>query len=157
MPATILKGDIFGAADLRAYAHGCNCAGTMDAGIAVAFKKKWPRMFEDYAKRCADGRFKLGDVLVWTEGDETVYNLAIQEHWKKKATMAALSRAVRKMLELADAAGVKRIGLPRIGAGLGGLDWPRVKSVLSQIGSETSIELVVFEQFIRDAKIPAEG
>ena len=122
MPATILKGDIFGASDLRAYAHGCNCAGTMDAGIAVAFKKKWPRMFEDYAKRCADGRFNLGDVLVWTEGDETVYNLAIQEHWKKKATMAALSRAVRKMLELAEAAGVKRIGLPRIGAGLGGAD-----------------------------------
>jgi O-acetyl-ADP-ribose deacetylase (regulator of RNase III) len=149
MPTTLVKGDIFHTPGLRAYAHGCNCAGAMDAGVAVAFKKRWPRMFEEYAARCADGRFHLGDVFVWSEGDEVVYNLAIQEHWKKKAKMAALARALRKAVALAQVAGVERIGLPRLGSGLGGLDWPRVKSTLAEIGGETPVTLIVFEQFIR--------
>ena len=148
MPAEFLKGDIF-ASDLRAFAQGVNCAGAMDAGIAVAFKKKWPRMFEEYRTRCEDGRLKLGDVFAWTEGNVTVYNLVIQEHWKKKATMAGLTRALKKTVELATHAGIDRLGLPRIGTGLGGLEWPRVKSVVEELGGETPLTFVVFEQFIR--------
>lgn len=149
MPTTFLKGDIFHTAGLRAYAHGCNCAGAMDSGVAVAFKKRWPRMFEEYQLRCADGRFHLGDVFVWNEGDEVVYNLAIQEHWKARSKVAALSKALRKVVQLAEQAGVERVGLPRIGAGLGGLDWPRVKKILTEVGDETKVTLLVFEQFIR--------
>lgn len=148
MPAEFIKGDIF-TADLRAFAQGVNCAGAMDAGIAVAFKKKWPRMFEEYRARCEDGRLTLGDVFAWGEGDVTVYNLAIQEHWRKKATMAGLTRALKKTIELATHAGVDRLGVPRIGTGLGGLEWPRVKSVLEELGKETPLTFVVFEQFIR--------
>jgi O-acetyl-ADP-ribose deacetylase (regulator of RNase III) len=146
MPTTFVKGDLFHTDGIRAYAHGCNCAGAMDAGVAIAFKKRWPRMFDDYAARCADRRFHLGDVFVWSEGDEVVYNLAIQEHWKKKAKLAALTRALRKTVELAKVAG---LGIPRLGTGLGGLDWPRVKKVLGEIGAETTVSLVVFEQFVR--------
>jgi O-acetyl-ADP-ribose deacetylase (regulator of RNase III) len=149
MPTTFTKGDLFNTEGIRAYAHGCNCAGTMDAGVAVAFKKRWPRMFEEYAARCADGRFHLGDVFVWNDGSVVVYNLATQEHWKKKAKLPALAKALRKSVELAAHAGVERIGLPRIGAGLGGLEWPRVKSVLGVVGGETPVTLVVFEQFVR--------
>jgi O-acetyl-ADP-ribose deacetylase (regulator of RNase III) len=149
MPTTFVKGDLFNTAGLRAYAHGCNCAGAMDSGVAVAFKKRWPRMFEEYHMRCADKRFHLGDVFVWNEGDEVVYNLAIQEHWKERSKLAALAKALRKMVQLADHAGVERVGLPRIGAGLGGLDWHRVKSVLEEVGAETAVTLIVFEQFIR--------
>ncbi len=148
MPAEFIKGDIF-AAGLRAYAQGCNCAGTMDAGIGVAFKKRFPAMFEEYQARCADGRFRLGDVFVWSDGESTVFNLGIQEHWKKKATLAGLTRALKKTVELAVNSGVDRIGVPRIGTGLGGLEWPRVRSVLTDVGKETPLTFVVFEQFIR--------
>ena len=53
------------------------------------------------------------------------------------------------MTTLATNAGIERIGLPRIGAGLGGLDWMRVKRVLSEVGAETKVSLEVFEQFVR--------
>jgi O-acetyl-ADP-ribose deacetylase (regulator of RNase III) len=149
MPATLTKGDLFETPGLRAFAHGCNCAGSMDAGVAIAFKKRWPAMFDEYKARCEDGRLHLGDVLLWTDGDVTVYCLAIQEHWKKKAKLPALARALRKMVELAQNAGIERVGLPRVGAGLGGLDWQRAKSLLREIGGETTVELVVFEQFVR--------
>jgi len=124
----------------------------MDTGVGVAFKKRWPRMAAEFEVLCADKRFHLGDVFVWAEGDISVYNLGVQENWKAHAKIAALARAVRRMVELASHAGVKRIGLHRIGTGLGGLEWPRVKDVLTQIGGETPVELVVFEQFIRAGK-----
>ena len=125
----------------------------MDAGVAVAFKKRWPRMFEEYAARCADGRFHLGDVFVWSEGDVVVYNLAIQEHWKKKAKLAgAHEGAPRRPSSSPRTRASSASALPRIGAGLGGLDWPRVKSVLDEVGAETTVTLVVFEQFVRAPK-----
>lgn len=149
MPTTFVKGDLFQTEGIRAFAHGCNCAGAMDSGVAVAFKKRWPRMFEEYAARCADGRFHLGDVIVWNEDDAVVYTMAIQEHWKQRAKLAALARALRRTVALAENAGVERIGLPRIGSGLGGLDWGRVRGILDEVGAETKVTLVVFEQFIR--------
>lgn len=44
-------GDLFAQPDLRALAHGCNCAGAMGKGIAVPFKQRWPRMYEEYRAR----------------------------------------------------------------------------------------------------------
>jgi O-acetyl-ADP-ribose deacetylase (regulator of RNase III) len=149
MPLELVKGDLFATDGLRAYAHGCNCAGGMGAGIAIEFKRRWPRMFDEYAARCTDGRFGLGDVFAWSEGDATVYNLGTQLHWRKKAQLSALAKALRKMVEMAPLAGIARIGLPRIGAGLGGLDWTRVLRVLEEIGAETAVTLTVFEQFVR--------
>jgi O-acetyl-ADP-ribose deacetylase (regulator of RNase III) len=149
MPTLFTKGDLFNEPGISAFAHGCDCAGGMSAGVAAAFKKRWPRMFEEYALRCKDGRFRLGDVFVWNEGSETVYNLAIQEHWKTKAKYPALVSALEKMLPIAEAAGIERIALPRIGAGLGGLDFPRVKRILTDVGADSKVTLVVFDQYIR--------
>lgn len=156
MPVIFTKGDLFATEGLTAYAHGCNCAGAMGAGIAIEFRKRWPRMYEEYAVRCADKRFQLGDVFVWSEEGATIYNLGTQAHWRKKAQIPALARALRTMTTLATNAGIERIGLPRIGAGLGGLDWVRVKRVLAEVGAETKVSLEVFEQFIRARPAAAE-
>jgi O-acetyl-ADP-ribose deacetylase (regulator of RNase III) len=157
MPVVFTKGDIFATEGVTSYAHGCNCAGAMGAGIAIEFKRRWPAMFEEYAARCADGRFGLGDVFVWTEGPTTVFNLGTQAHWRKKAQLPALAMALRKMTELATHAGIERVGLPRIGAGLGGLDWMRVKRVMTEVGAETKVTLMVFEQFVRAKQADAVG
>jgi O-acetyl-ADP-ribose deacetylase (regulator of RNase III) len=151
MPVIFTKGDIFHIDGLRAYAHGCDCAGGMDAGVSVAFKKKWPRMFDEYRVLCEARRFGLGDVFAWSEGDEVVYTLGIQQQAAKKPKMSALTKSLKTMADLAQKAGIDRVGLPRIGAAKGGLDWPRVKKILSEVGQETTVTFVVFEQFIRSA------
>jgi O-acetyl-ADP-ribose deacetylase (regulator of RNase III) len=156
MPVVFTKGDIFAAEGIAAYAHGCNCAGGMGAGIAIEFKRRWPAMFDEYAARCADGRFGLGDVFGWSDGAVTIYDLGIQAHWRKKAQLPALALSLRKMVELATNTGIERVGLPRIGSGLGGLDWVRVKRVMTEVGAETKVTLTVFEQFVR-AKPAATG
>jgi O-acetyl-ADP-ribose deacetylase (regulator of RNase III) len=147
MPTTFLRGDLFGARDLDAIAHGCNCAGAMGKGIAVEFRERFPGMYTEYKQRCADGKFNLGDVFMWTDGHTIVFNLGTQRTWRTKADSEAVRTALQTMVRLAEDAGIVRVGLPRIGAGLGGLVWDDVRSMLARIGDETTVELVVFEEF----------
>jgi O-acetyl-ADP-ribose deacetylase (regulator of RNase III) len=147
MPTTFVKGDLFGARGLDALAHGCNCAGAMGKGIAVEFRKRFPEMYAEYKARCALEQFNVGDVFMWTEGNVVVFNLGTQKTWRTKADLTAVKTALQAMVLLAEQAGIRRIGLPRIGAGLGGLAWQDVRSELAAIGDSTPVELVVFEEY----------
>jgi O-acetyl-ADP-ribose deacetylase (regulator of RNase III) len=152
MPTTFVKGDLFedskSVRPPRALAFAADCSGAMDKGIAVAFKKRWPALAHAYEARAAGGKMQLGDVFAWREGDDVVYVLGIQRG-DKKPKVSTLTRALEAMVAHATRDGVSRIGLPRIGAGKGGIDRVRVKRVLTEIGEKTPVALVVFEQFVR--------
>ncbi len=136
-------GDLFAQPDLTALAHGCNCAGAMGKGIAVPFKQRWPRMYAEYRARCAARRFRVGDVFVWQEGGMTVFNLGTEEHWRTGARIEHIERAVAAMAREAATLGVTRVGMPRIGAGLGGLSWADVRAALERATEGTGLTLVV--------------
>jgi O-acetyl-ADP-ribose deacetylase (regulator of RNase III) len=149
MPATFAKGDLFSTEGLRAYALGSNARGTMDHGVAVAFKKRWPKLAAELSARAASGGLALGDAVTFSEGAETVYALILQEDEAKKAKLASLTRAVNRLVETAAQSGITQVGLFRPGTGKAGLEWPRVKRILQEIGERTAVMLVVFEQFVR--------
>lgn len=136
-------GDLFAQPDLTALAHGCNCAGAMGKGIAVPFKQRWPAMYAEYKARCTDKRFRVGDVFVWQEGGMTVFNLGTEEHWRTGARLEHIERAVAAMAREAATLGVTRVGMPRIGAGLGGLAWADVRAALERATEGTGLTLVV--------------
>jgi O-acetyl-ADP-ribose deacetylase (regulator of RNase III) len=104
-------------------------------------------MYAEYKKRCTRGEFNLGEVFAWTQGELTVFNLGTQKTWRTKADLSAIRTAATTMIQIAEHKGLRRIGMPRIGAGLGGLAWQDVRSVLSDLGTSTSVEIVVFEEF----------
>ncbi len=149
MPANFVKGDLFGTEGLRAYALGSNARGTMDRGVAVAFKKRWPKLATELGTRAANRGLALGDVVAFSEGDETVYALILQEDEGKKAKLASLTKAVNRLVELAAQRGIAQVGLFHPGTGKAGLEWPRVKRILQEIGERTEVTLLVFEQFVR--------
>jgi hypothetical protein len=81
--------------------------------------------------------------------------LGTQISWKVSAKLSDVETALRKMINLAElfieTAGKSypyKIGLPKIGAGLGGLPWQSVKDLLIRLGQSTPIELIVFEEYI---------
>jgi O-acetyl-ADP-ribose deacetylase (regulator of RNase III) len=142
MAFTTVTGDLFDLG-LPAVGHGCNCTGAMGAGIAVQFKRRFPAMYEEYRRRCRQGGLRLGDVFVWDrEPDVVVYNLATQPVPRPSATLTAIETAVRAALADAETRGLARLGVPRIGAGLGGLAWPDVAEVLRRAGEDSAVELI---------------
>lgn len=115
----------------------------MGKGIAVEFRRRWPDMYDRYRELCQADQFRPGDVFTCAAPDRTVFNLGTQRTWRTKATLSAVDSAARAMLREADRVGVKAIAMPRIAAGLGGLEWDDVRRVLSE-AAEGDIEIVVY-------------
>lgn len=144
MPVVFINRDLFRDGTPRALAHGCNCAGAMGKGIAKEFKRQWPDMFKEYRERCRAGEFHLGDVFVWEEAGWTIFNLGTQQSWSTKADITAIEKSVCRMLDVARDRSISRIDLPRIGAGLGRVDWEIVRESLERVAASSTIILRVF-------------
>lgn len=122
-------------------AHGVNCAGKMNSGVAKAIRNKWPevyRRFMDHpTAQTPRGRCILGEVDFICIGDEdiVVANCYTQKTYgydnKKYADLVGVIIALQhicQMLDLRiigalDNPNVTAVYIPRIGCGLGGLDW----------------------------------
>ncbi len=153
MPITFVSGDLFdNAHDAQAFAHGCNCQGSMGAGIAKTFRTRYPEMYDEYRKRCkAEPRqFNLGDCWLWKADNQPwVFNLGTQEgYWRARASYEAIEKALRSMKAQADAEGVTRIAMPRIGVGYGGLSWKKVRGIVEAVFGDWDGTLVVYEEFV---------
>lgn len=153
VPMTVewMSGDLFADPSVTAFAHGCNCAGVMGKGIALHFKRRWPAMFEAYRAKCRGGEFRLGDVFVWEEDNEIVYNLATQESWRTSASLVAVEASLAWAIADADRRDLDHVALPRIGAGLGGLPWSRIRSLVLQLAEGSGVRLLVCEEFVAGA------
>ena len=152
---TFISGDLLNHPGLMAIAHGCNCQGVMGAGVAAGVRAKYPGCYKEYRDLCKQRRFKLGDVHAWKDpaSGVVVFNLATQDKPGPTATITALAAALRTLEVKCSARGIKRVGIPRIGAGLGGLVWSVVKAVLEEWGDTGhDVEFLVFEEYV-----PAEN
>ena len=119
------KGDLFAQTDVGAIGHGVNISGSMSGGIAVPFKNKFPDMHQEYVELCSSGDLKLGDVFVYHDDStgKTVFNIASQQMPGADASLEAVETGLRKSLELALSLGIDSLAIPRIGCGIGGLNW----------------------------------
>lgn len=152
MAIEYVTGDLFANRfGAEAFAHGCNCEGSMSAGIATGFKQRYPEMFAEYRRRCkaAPPEFVLGSVFAWKEpGKPTVFNLGTQERgWHGRATYLAVEQALTVTRALLEADGIGSLAVPRIGAGFGGLSWKKVKAILERVFADWPGTLVVYEEF----------
>ena len=128
--------------------HGCNCFCTMGAGIAKGIKAAFPQAYEaDLATQRGD-RAKLG-TCTSAEIDQNgtpliVVNAYTQFDWRgggSKVDYNAMRSCMRWIKE--HHAG-KRIGLPKIGAGLAGGDWPRIVTIIEEELAEENVTVVEF-------------
>lgn len=148
MVTYIHEGDIFGIEGIFNFAHGCNCAGVMGKGIALQFKIKYPQMYIEYKKRCKENSFLLGDIFVYKHENGIVFNLATQNTWRTKADISAIEIALNKMLLYSSINNINKISLPKIGAGLGGLNWEDVKNIIEKVSKDyPQIHLFIIENY----------
>ncbi len=153
MPIQYVSGDLFlNAHSAQAFAHGCNCQGSMGAGIAKTFKERYPQMFAAYRQRCKANprQFNLGDAFLWKEeGKPWVFNLGTQEtYWHARASYEAIEEALLKMRTLAEEEAIQRIAIPQIGTGYGGLSWKKVRAIVEQVFGNWEGHLIVYEAFL---------
>jgi len=138
-----MSGDLF-SSTADGMAHGANGLGVMGAGIAPRFKKLYPDMYAAYNAEGTAGRLHGGDVFVWKAPGITIFNVISQGILGPNAKLSFVEAGIRKALAVADADGVRTIALPRIGCGIGGLDWADVEPLLEGLAGESICDLEVW-------------
>ncbi len=161
MPIRFVSGDLFdNEHDARAFAHGCNCQGSMGAGVAKTIRARYPTMYEEYRSRCkAEPRqFNLGDCWLWKADDQPwLFNLGTQEgYWRSRASYEAIETALKEMRRQADAEGIASIAMPRIGVGYGGLSWKKVRAIIEAVFKDWHGTLVVYEEYVAAESVAGE-
>ena len=133
-----LIGDMF-TSQMHTIVNTVNCVGVMGKGIAQIFKKEYPTMFTDYAKRCERGEVKLGAPYLYTDlGGTSIVNFPTKGHWRAATRLSDVEAGLNYFVAHYQAWGIMSVAFPPLGCGNGGLEWstvgPLMYSKLKGIG-----------------------
>lgn len=143
MPYREVQGDLF-EGGYPAIGHGVNLAGLMGAGIAKVFREEYPDMYTVYRTKCLERTLHLGGFMPWEEDGTVIFNLATQTNPGPDASLAAVVSAVEGALAACFSYyDVPELAVPRLGCGIGGLQWENVQYVLRELGEASPVTLTV--------------
>lgn len=131
-------------ADIRV--NTVNCVGVMGAGVALAFKTRFPEMFKEYKRACEAGEIRPGKLHVWKSltGD-WIINFPTKRHWRDKSRYKDIEDGLVALHDYLKDKGRIRIVLPALGCGHGGLDWGKVSVLIEERLKDLEAEIIVFE------------
>ena len=146
-------GDICEAPE-RVVIQGCNAQGVMGSGVAKALRNKYPEVYIEYMTDYRRGLFKPGYVvhtkLSPPHNNKWVCSIISQERYgtdgKKYARYSSLVKGVEAVRKFVFQTGMTGIATPKIGCGLGGLDWEIVSELLDENFTEYGIAVTVYTQ-----------
>lgn len=136
--------------------HGCNAQAVMGSGVAKALYEKWPIVKDRYLSWCGymPPKNRLSKYSwVKVNDDQTVINLVTQEYFGKDGQKYAryisifeglndllaywgymhYQARIRNLAQKMNDIGPCEIAVPKIGCGLGGLDWNFVEQILFEL------------------------
>ena len=133
-------GDMF-AEDVEALVNSVNCVGVMGRGIALQFKNVFPKNFKAYAEACDQDEVQPGRMLVFETGQmigapRYIINFPTKRHWRGKSRMEDIESGLHALAQEISQRNIRSIALPPLGSGLGGLEWPQVKSRIEAVLQE---------------------
>ena len=142
-------GDMF-TEDVEALVNSVNCVGVMGRGIALQFKNLFPENFKAYAEACKREEVQPGRMFVYDSGKMTnpryIINFPTKRHWRGKSRMEDIESGLRALAQVIAERNIRSIALPPLGSGLGGLDWPMVRSrIETALQDIDDLRVVVFE------------
>ena len=127
-----VQGDIFEApADIRV--NTVNCVGVMGAGVALAFKQRYPEMFRDYQRDCRNGHVRPGTMHVWKSlSGDWIINFPTKRDWREPSRYEDIDAGLDDLRGYLNWVGPVTVALPALGCGHGGLDWKRVSGMIRE-------------------------
>jgi O-acetyl-ADP-ribose deacetylase (regulator of RNase III) len=144
-----VTGDFFDyAADIRV--NTVNCVGVMGAGVALQFKNRFPKMYEEYVRTCEQGSVKPGHPHVWRDsnffdGTLTIVNFPTKDHWRNPSEYDYIEKGLSWLRTFLDQYPSSTVTLPALGCGHGGLDWGIVSEMIIKHLDSIKATVLVFE------------
>lgn len=120
--------------DANYFVNPVNVVGTSGKGLALEFKRRYPQAERIYQAVCKSGKFGIGDILqVPTDDNKFILFFPTKQHWKDPSEYNYIARGLDSLrYHCQDIPKNSIIAVPKLGCGLGGLEWNKVHSLILQ-------------------------
>jgi O-acetyl-ADP-ribose deacetylase (regulator of RNase III) len=133
--------------------HGVAPNDHFEHGLALALREKWPQMVKDYRHYANQTHPKPGEIWAWGGFGVRIVNLLTQEgsfdHGGKPghASLANVRHCLKRLRHWIETEKVSSLSLPKLGTGVGGLDWGQVRPIVEEYLGELSIPVFVYTTY----------
>ncbi|XP_068141896.1 ADP-ribose glycohydrolase OARD1 [Drosophila tropicalis] len=134
-----VTGDLFSAGNEYSMCHCVASDLRMGKGIAIRFRNKFGQLGV-----LQQQNVQPGGVAIIKDGQRFIYNLVTKQCSWGKPTYQFMHSSLTAMRQHMIDHQVKKLALPRIGCGLDGLSWSKIKDMLCELFQQDDIELIVY-------------
>ena len=128
-------------AQTDALVNAVNTQGVMGKGIALLFKERFPKMFDDYRTACAAGEVQPGRMHVFDRGNafqpRFIINFPTKRDWRSPSRLEDVESGLIALVDEIRRRHIRSVALPALGCGNGGLEWqtilPRITAAFEKI------------------------
>jgi len=130
------NGDIF-QSNCTAIVNAVNCIGVMGAGLALAFKRRYPAMNKDYIAVCQRCELRPGTMHVWGNPEPNpslnqprfIINFPTKDDLSP-SKIEYIVDGLEALKKVVIEKNIDSIAIPALGSGLGGLNYKDVRPLL---------------------------
>ena len=142
---TFVKGDIF-QSPAQVLTNTVNCVGVMGKGVALEFKNRFPRLYNDYQQKCDKGQVVPGKPYLWEDDSVQILNFPTKRHWRDNSLLQDIEDGLKDIALSYERLGIQSIAMPALGCGLGGLKWSEVQPLIEKhLGGIPDLDVYVYE------------
>lgn len=135
-----IEGDLFTADEDFALGHCISADCKMGAGIAVTFKNQFPQMKLWLLQQ----KPKTKTAIIYKANDRPIINLITKDKYWQKPTYESFTASIEDMKSQMTSLGIKKLAIPKIGAGIDRLDWGVNRDIIYDAFKDTDIEIRVY-------------
>ena len=102
-------GDIF-SSEMKTLVNTVNCVGVMGKGIALEFKKRYPKMYREYMAMCENGHIRPGKPYYYEDAEgNSVLNFPTKDHWRSPSKLSYIIDGLQWFRDNYDKLGITSI------------------------------------------------
>jgi O-acetyl-ADP-ribose deacetylase (regulator of RNase III) len=127
----------------------------LGTGLALKISKRWPDAQKQFKKFTFNNRFEGGDLFVarQQEGHPGIIYIATQPDMYH-AVLPFLNKGLKNLLAFCERDKVESVSVPKMGAGLGKLDWEtEVKPLMVKHLLDSATIFYVYQDFRNEYEI----
>lgn len=138
-----LEGDIFDS-PAQVIVNTVNTVGVMGKGLALSFKKRYPRMFEGYKRACDNRSLAIGKLMLFYEADHWLLLFPTKQHWRNPSKLEYIEAGLQKFAATYAEKSITSIAFPRLGCGNGELNWDEVRPLMEKYLGNLPIDIYIY-------------
>ena len=135
----------------HALVNPVNCVGTSGAGLAKQFAVRFPGFIPEYREDCCNGLLVPGKIAVYRSfglgpiiaRKPWIVCFPTKQHWRDQSSLLFISEGLKSLTSFVKFQQCS-CAIPKLGCGLGGLDWRIVRLLILDAFKDSKTDVRIY-------------